>query len=222
MSSNTLEPEDLNIKKRKCIKLLTYNCNKRKRLIMKNNLNEMKNDYEELIYAMGKWLNIVDISLLLSKIQTISKQLLEYVKETINIISSSDICNYNSLYNALNNSTCKESLSELLILKKDLQQYFNCNSSCSNIDFPFISITDISLLKLKANRQLLQLLETSTLLYVSAFQSQKIWSPDKLKLKYYINDCIKYLFKIQKLYYKINHLIKHIGNYSDLQKKLIN
>ena len=52
MVPNTLEPEDLNIKKRKCIKILTYNCNKRKRLIMKNNLNEMENDYEELIYAI--------------------------------------------------------------------------------------------------------------------------------------------------------------------------
>ena len=175
MSSNTLELENFDKKKRKCIKILTHNCNKRKRLIMKNNLNEMEKDYEELIYAMEKWLNIVDISLFLSKIQTNSKQLLEYVRQTIEIISSSDICNYNSLYNALNNSTCKESLSELLILKKDLQQYFNCNSSCSNIDFPFISITDISLLKLKANRYLIQLHETSIMLYVSAFQSQKTW-----------------------------------------------
>ena len=218
MVPNTLDQEDLDKKKRKCIKLLTCNCNKRKRLIMKNNFNEMENDFEELIYAIKKSFNIVDISLFLSKIQTISKQLSEYAKETIKIISSSDISNHYNLYNALRKSTCKESLCELLILKKDLQQYFNCNSSYSNIDFPFISITDISLLKLKAKRHLLQLLETSTVLYVSTYQSQKTWEPDKLKLKYYINDCIKYLFKLQKLYYKIDHLIKHIGNYSDLQK----
>lgn len=214
-SEETLEFE----KKRKCTQILTRNCNKRLRLMMKNNLNEMENDYKELIYAIKKWFNNVDISLILSKIQTISKQFSEYVKETINLFSSPDICNYNTLYNALNNSTYKESLSELLILKKDLQQYFNCISRCSNIDLPFISIYDISSLKLKANRQLLQLLETSTLLYVSAFQSQKIWSPDKLKLKYYINDCVKYLFKMHKLYYKIEHLIKHIKNFCDLQIK---
>lgn len=218
MVPNTLEPEDLNIKKRKCIKILTYNCNKRKRLIMKNNLNEMENDYEELIYAIKKSFNIVDISLFFSNIQTISKQLSEYVKETINIISSSDICNHNNLYNAIYNSTCKQPLCELLILKKNLQEYFNCNSSFLKIDFPFISINDISSLKLKAKRHLIQLHETSIMLYVSAFQSQKTWEPDKLKLKYYINDCIKYLFKLQKLYYKIDHLIKHIRNYCDLQK----
>ena len=210
---------EINKKKRKCIQILTYNCNKRKRLMMKNNLNEMKNDYEELIYAIKKWFHIVDISSILSKIQNISKQLSEYVNQTIEIIISSDICNYNSLHNALSKSIYKESLSELLILKTNLQQYFNCNSSCSNIDFPFISITDISSLKIKAHRHLLQLHETSTLLYVSVFQSQKTWSPDKLKLKYYINDCCKYLFKMQKLYYKIDNLIKHIQNIVIYKKK---
>lgn len=221
---NTLEyileqTSEVNKNKRKCNQILTRNCNKRKRLMMKNNLNELNNDYEELIYAMKKWYNIVNISLLFLKIQTISKQLSEYVKQTIEIISSSDICNYNSLYSALTQTTYKDSLYELLILKTNLQQYFNCNSSCSNIDFPFISITDISSLKLKANRKLSQLNETLILLYVSSFQSQKTWNPDKLKLKYYIIDSVKYLFKIQKLYYKINHLIKHIGNFSNLQKK---
>ena len=206
-------------KKRKCALILIRNCNKRKRFMMKNNINEMKNDYKELIYAIKKWFNNVDISPILLKIQTISKQFSEYVKQTIEIISSSDIYNYNTLYNALNKSTYKESLSELLILKKDLQQYFNCISRCSNIDLPFISIFDIPSLKLKANRQLLQLIETSTLLYVSASQSQKTWSPNKLKLKYYIYDCCKYLFKMQKLYYKIDHLIKHIKNFCDLQIK---
>ena len=214
MIENTIE--DLN-KKRKCIKLLTHNCNKRKRSIMKYNLNEMKNDYEELIYVMKKCFNIVDISLFLLKINNISKQLTEYVKETIKVISSSDICHHNNLYYILKNSTYKESLTELLILKTILQQYLNCNSSFSNIDFPFISINDIPSLKLKANRYLLQLLETSVMLYVSAYQSQKTWEPDKLKLKYYINDCFKHLFKIQKLYYKIDHFIKHIGNLSMLQ-----
>jgi len=216
----TLEQTSDFEKKRKCIQILTYNCNKRKRLMMKNNLNEMKNNYKELIYAIKKWFNIIDISSILSKIQIISKQLSEYVKQTIEIITSSDICNHNNLYNALYNSTCKDPLSKLLILKKDFQQYFNCKSSCLNIIFPLISITDIPSLKLKANKHLLQLLETSTLLYVSTFQSQKTWSPDKLKLKYYINDCVKYLFKMEKLYYKIDHLIKHIKNYSDLQKKI--
>lgn len=218
MLPNTLEHTLEFENKRRCALILTRNCNKRRRLMMKNNLNEMNNDYKELIYKMKEWYYKDDMSLFFSKIQTISKQLTEYVKETINIISSLDICNHNNLYNALYNSTCKESLSELLIMKTDLQQYFKCNSSFSNINFPFISITDISTIKIKANRYLLQLLETSTLLSVTAFQSQKTWTPDKLKLKYYINDCCKHLFKMLKLYYKIDHFIKHIKNLCDLQK----
>jgi predicted translin family RNA/ssDNA-binding protein len=214
MLPNTLESE----KKIKCAIILTRKCNERKRFMMKNNFNEMKNDYKELIYKMSEQKYKDNIISFFSKIETVSKQLSEYVKETINIISSLDICNYNNLYNALYNSTCKESLSELLIMKTDLQQYFKCNPSFSNINFPFISITDISILKIKANRYLLQLLETSTLLYITAFQSQKIWEPDKLKLKYYINDCCKHLFKMLKLYYKIDHFIKHIKNLCDLKK----
>jgi hypothetical protein len=215
MFPDTLETDK---KKIKCVLKLTRSCNRRKRFMMKDNLNVMKNDYEELINKMKKLCNIDNISSLFFKIQTISKQLSEYTNETIQIISSSDIYNYNSLYNSLSKSINKELLSELLILKTNLQKYFNCNPSFSNIIFPFISISDVASLKLKANRQLLQLHETLTLLYVSSFQSQKTWNPDKLKLKYYIYDCVKYLFKMEKIYYKIDHLIKHIGNFCDLQK----
>ena len=212
------QEQDIN-NKIKCIQILTYNCNKRKRIMMKNNLNEMENDYEELIFAIKKWYNVVDICSFFLNIQTISKQLSEYIKQIINIITSSEICNHDSLYSALTQNNFKESLSELLVLKTNLQQYFNCKSSCSNIDFPFISIIDIPSLKIKAKRHLLKFLETLTLLYVSSYQSQKTWEPNKLKLNYNINDSIKYLFKIQKLYYKMNHFIKHIENYCDLQKK---
>ena len=212
MLPNTLESE----KKIKCAIILTRKCNERKRSMMKNNFNEMKNDYKELIYKMSERKYKDNIISFFSKIETVSKQLSEYVKETINIISSLDICNYNNLYNFLSKSKFKESLFELLILKKDLQQYLNCNSRCSNIDFPFILITDITSLKIKVNRLLKKLLQNSILLYNLALQSQKTWEPDKLKLKYYINDCCKYLFKLQKLYYKIDNLIKHIGNFCDL------
>ena len=216
-TEHTLEHtlEQLN-KKRKSIQILTRNNNKKKRSIMKNNLYQMENDYKELIYTINKWFNITDISLFFSKIQTISKQLSEYIINAIEINSYSDMCNYNNLYNILSKSKYKESLSELLILKKDLQQYFNCNSRCSNIDYPFILINDITSLKIKVNKLLKQLLQTSILLYNFALQSQKTWEPNKLKLKYYINDCCKYLFKLQKLHYKIDNLIKHIGNFCDL------
>jgi len=139
---------------------------------MKNNLYQMENDYKELIYTIKKCFNIVDISLFFLKIQTVAKQFSEYVRNAIEI-NSYDTSNYNNLYNILSKS--KESLSELLTLKKNLQQYFNCNQRCSNIDFPFISTTNIASLILIVNKLLTRLLQTSILLYNSALQSQKTW-----------------------------------------------